>query len=100
MPSLSFREGDAKADDITALICNYSDLPAVVRIGHKEASQCALCGKLSGVKENLLALCGYGCRDDCGIYRGESGKTKVGEAVSQKLCGGERANVAKGICAV
>ena len=79
--SFSFCKRSSKTSDVTGVVCYYGDLPAVVRTGHKEASQCKVCGKLPGVKENLLALCGYGGRDDCGVYGGKSGKEETWKTV-------------------
>ena len=100
MSSFSVRKRNNEAGDATGVVCNHRDLPAVVWSGHKKTSQCEMCGKLPGVKENLLAVCGYGSGDDCGIYGGESRKEEIREKVSQKFCGGERAKVTGGICVV
>ena len=81
MSSFSFRKRDNKAGNFTSAVCDYGDVPVVVRIGHKEASQCAVRGKLPGVEKDLLAVCGYGSGDDSGVYGGKSRKAETGEMV-------------------
>lgn len=39
-----------------------------------------MCGKLQELKKDLLAVRGYGSEYDCGVYGGESRKTKAGKA--------------------
>ena len=67
--------------NVTDFICHYGNLPAVVRTGHKETSQCALRGKLPGVEENLLAVCGYGGGNDRGVYGGKRREAEIREKV-------------------
>ena len=89
MSPFSVCERNNEAGDLADFICDYGNLPAVVRIGHKETSQCTVCGKLPGVEENLLAVCGYGSGDDRGVYGGKSREEETGEKVQSVFCGGK-----------
>ena len=87
MPSFSFRKRSNETGNTADIVCDHGNLPAVVWAGHKEASQCKVCGKLPGIKENSLALRGHGGGNDRGVYGGKSRKKKVGKKILPELCG-------------
>lgn len=64
MSSLPFCKRGNETGNVTDFICNDGNIPVVIRTGYKETSQPAVCGKLPGVKEDLLEVRGTGGGND------------------------------------